>query len=112
MDDATRRRKAIESRNSASLRERRLTYATAAVSTAAAGVIAGVTATSGTVAKKAVRQLLGAGATTTSQTVPTVPEPTATVASGGASPSAPASAPSAAPTPAQCSAPVAVSGGS
>jgi hypothetical protein len=44
--------------------------------------------------------------------VPAVPEPTATVASGGASPSAPASAPSAAPIPAQSSAPVAVSGGS
>ena len=111
MDDATRRRKAIESRNAASLRVRRLTLATAAVATAAAGVIAGVTATSGTAAKKAVRQLLGAGATTTSQTVPAVPEPTATVASGGAAPSAPASAPSAAPT-AQSSAPVAVSGGS
>lgn len=111
MDDATRRRKAIETRNATSLRVRRLTFAAAAVATAGAGVIAGVTAASGTVAKKAVRQLLGAGATTTSQTVPAVPEPTATVASGGASPSAPASAPSAAPS-AQSSAPVAVSGGS
>jgi hypothetical protein len=112
MNDATRRRKAIERRNATTLRVRRLTFATAAAATAAAGVIAGVTATSGTVAKKAVRQLLGAGATSTSQTVPAVPEPTATVASGGASPSAPASAPSAVPTTAQSPAPVAVSGGS
>ena len=112
MDDPGLRRRAIDRRNAASRRVRSLTFATAAAATAAAGVIAAVTATSGTVAKKAARQLLGANATTSSQTVPAVPEPTATVASGGASPSAPASAPSAAPIPAQSSAPVAVSGGS
>jgi hypothetical protein len=116
--DELERRRAAHDRDVASRRVRHLTLVAAATATAVTGAIAAVTATSGTVARKAVRQLLDVQ-TEAATTVPAVPEPAATVpvrsgdssssTSSASSPSAPASAPS---TAGSSSTPVAVSGGS
>ena len=108
MDEMQRQQRAIERRDAAARRVRRLTLGVAVAAAAAAGAIAGVTASAGGVSKKAVRSLLGVETTSSSAAVPWVPEPTPTVTvSQSAAPSAPQSVPSSAGTP-----PVAVSGGS
>ena len=115
MDSTHDRQHAIDRRDRAARSVRRLTITAAAAATAAAGVIAAAVGGGATGSKARVRTLLGA--TTPRVTVPTVPEPAATVTvatdEGGAA-TAPASAPSpppVAPAPA-VDGPVVISGGS
>jgi hypothetical protein len=118
MDELTRRRQAIDHRDAASKRVRRLTLVTAAAAATGTGVVAGVVATAGPATHTpAVREVLAATATTSATTVPAVPEPTATQpavtgAAAASSPQPASVAPQSVPASAAASAPVAVSGGS
>lgn len=102
----------IESRNRGARAVRRITLAAGVLALGVTGVLAAVTASASRTTHAVARRVTTAKAA--AATVPAVPEPTATVASGSA-PAAAAKQGSAAPQPtpsANSSAPVAVSGGS
>ena len=81
MDELTRRNQAVEQRDAAARRVRRLTLGTAAAAAAGAGVIAGVAASSSTVSHTSAARPVSSSPPRRREptTVAAVPEPTATV---------------------------------